>query len=186
MSVKRIVLISLMAVLICVCSFITIPYTVPFTMQTFAVFCSLILLGGVDGTIAILLYVVLGMIGLPVFSGFRGGVGHLLGPTGGYIIGFIGTGLIYTLFEFLFKKQDEKKKRIIEVISLVCGLFICYIIGTIWFYVVMKSAEYTFFKVLLICVIPYIVPDLIKLGLAVFLSIRLKKVIFKKEENDYE
>ena len=112
MEVKRIVLISLMACLICVCSWLTIPMAVPFTMQTFAIFCALILLGGIDGTIAIMLYVVIGMIGVPVFSGFRGGVGHILGPTGGYIIGFVATGLIYLLFELFMKRQEPKKKLI--------------------------------------------------------------------------
>ena len=125
------------------------------------------------------------MIGLPVFSGFQGGVGHLLGPTGGYIIGFIAMGAIYTLVELFTKKLEGKKKLIIEITSLVSGLLICYLIGTIWFYVLMKG-DYTFFKVLLICVIPYLGPDLLKLVLAIIISRRLKKVIYHKEENDYE
>lgn len=185
MSAKRIVLISLMAVLMCVCSWITIPSVVPFTMQTFAIFCALILLGGRDGLIAILLYVVLGLIGVPVFSGFRGGVGHVLGPTGGYIIGFIATGLIYILFELFTKKLNGKKKIVFILLSLGIGLISCYLIGTIWFYVVTKGERYSFFQILLLCVIPYIIPDLIKLALALIICIKLKKIIFK-EENDYE
>ena len=185
MSVKRIVLISLMAVLISICSWITIPSTVPFTMQTFAVFCSLVLLGGRDGLVAILLYVVLGAIGVPVFSNFQGGIGHLLGPTGGYIIGFIATGIIYFLFELIFKKYEGRKRIAFEIFALTLGLIACYLIGTIWFYVITKGESYSFFKILLICVIPYIIPDLIKLGLAFVIFIKLKKIIFK-EENDYE
>ena len=185
MSVKRIVLISLMAVLMCVCSWITIPAIVPFTMQTFAIFCALILLGGFDGLIAILLYVVLGLIGVPVFSGFQGGVGHLLGPTGGYILGFIVTGIIYIIFELFTKNLNGKKKFVFVLISLGIGLVACYLMGTIWFYVVTKGEGYSFFKILLLCVIPYIIPDLIKLVLAVIICTKIKKIIFK-EESDYE
>ena len=181
MKIKRIALTSLMAALICVCSWLTIPATVPFTMQTFAIFCALILLGGLDGTIAILLYVVIGMIGVPVFSGFRGGVAHILGPTGGYIVGFVATGFVYLLFEILFKKFDGKKRIVFEVIALVIGLFCCYIIGTIWFYVVNHAEGYSFFKILMLCVIPYILPDLAKMALAFLLFKRIKKIILKEE-----
>lgn len=184
MKVKRIVLISLMACLICVCSWLTIPMAVPFTMQTFAIFCALILLGGIDGTIAIMLYVVIGMIGVPVFSGFRGGVGHILGPTGGYIIGFVATGLIYLLFELCMKRQEPKKKLIFEIIALVIGLFACYLIGSLWFYFVSDSSDYNFFRILMICVVPYIIPDILKLVLALVISKRLKKVIFKEENEN--
>ena len=71
-----------------VCSWIQFPMTVPFTMQTFAVFCALATLGGKGGTISVLIYIVLGAVGVPVFAGFTGGVGILFGTTGGYIIGF--------------------------------------------------------------------------------------------------
>ena len=74
---------------------------------------------------------------------------------------------------------------IMEIISLVIGLFICYLIGTVWFYVVTKGENYSFFKILLLCVIPYIIPDLLKLVLAFIIARRLKKVLFK-EVSDYE
>ena len=80
--------------LIAVCSWITVPMTVPFTLQTLAVFAVLLLLGGERGTIATLVYVLMGAIGIPVFAGFSGGLGILLGSTGGYIIGFIFIGLL--------------------------------------------------------------------------------------------
>ena len=185
MNVKRIVLISFMAILIAICSWITIPMTVPFTLQTFAVFMVLFLLGGIDGLISILLYIVLGLIGVPVFSGFQGGVGHILGPTGGYIIGFIAIGIIYFLFELISRNSNNKKKMIMGFISLSIGLVVCYLIGSIWFYVVTKGENYSFFKILLLCVIPYILPDLVKLFLAFTVSMRLKKILFK-EVSDYE
>ena len=83
------------AALIAICAWITVPAAVPFTLQTFAIFFVLSLLGGKRGTIAILVYILLGAVGLPVFSGFNGGLGALLGTTGGYIFGFLFIGLIF-------------------------------------------------------------------------------------------
>ena len=80
---------ALGAVIIAVCSWISIPTVVPFTLQTFAVFSVLGLLGGKRGTISVLIYILLGAVGVPVFAGFSGGFGVILGPTGGYIVGFL-------------------------------------------------------------------------------------------------
>ena len=91
------VLIALFSVLIAICAWISIPATVPFTLQTFAVLCTLGLLGGKRGTVAILLYLLMGAVGLPVFSNFGGGLGKLLGVTGGYLIGFLAASLLYWL-----------------------------------------------------------------------------------------
>ena len=82
------------AVLIAVCSWISIPAAVPFTLQTFAVFFVLSLLGGKLGTLSILVYILLGAAGIPVFAGFSAGLGVLLGSTGGYIAGFLILGLL--------------------------------------------------------------------------------------------
>ena len=89
--------IALFAVLMAVCAWITIPMTVPFTLQIFAVFAALATLGGHRGTYAVAVYLLLGAVGVPVFSGFRGGIGVLLDTTGGYIIGFVAAALVYWL-----------------------------------------------------------------------------------------
>ena len=102
---KDMAYIALLVVLIAVCYWISIPSVVPFTMQTFGVFCAVGLLGGFRGTVAVLIYILMGLIGLPVFSNFNGGAGYLMGPTGGYIVGFLFTALIYWLFEKLFGKS---------------------------------------------------------------------------------
>ena len=81
------------AALIAVCAWISIPAEVPFTLQTFAIFAVCGLLGGRRGTVSVLVYLLLGAVGLPVFSGFRGGLGALLGTTGGYILGFLALAL---------------------------------------------------------------------------------------------
>ena len=123
--------IALGAALIAVCSWISIPTTVPFTLQTFAVFAILSLLGGKRGTLSVLVYILLGAVGAPVFAGFSGGLGVVLGSTGGYIIGFLLTGLVYIVATALFKKS-----LVVEIVALVLGLAACYGLGTVWFMVV--------------------------------------------------
>lgn len=168
--------IALSACLIAICSWLTIPSVVPFTMQTFAVFLSLLLFGGRDGITAIILYILMGCVGLPVFSGFRGGVAHLIGPTGGYILGFLFTGLCYLLSEPLFGKH-----RGIRTLSLIIGLLLCYAVGTIWFRAIygMQGTEYSLWAVLCLCVFPYVIPDALKLLLALFLAGRIRKALKK-------
>ena len=166
--------IALGAVLIAVCSWISIPTTVPFTMQTFAMFFVLSILGGKRGTTAIFVYVLLGAVGVPVFANFTSGIGILLGNTGGYILGFLFIGLIYWLMvHFLGKKLW------VEIFAMVIGLAVCYAFGTAWFLFVYTRANGAvgLTMVLSWCVIPFILPDLVKLGLALTLSRRLAPVL---------
>ncbi|MBE5830167.1 MAG: biotin transporter BioY [Butyrivibrio sp.] len=173
-NVLDLVYISIGAALIAICSWISIPTAVPFTLQTFAVFFVLLLLGGERGTIATLVYILLGAIGVPVFAGFSGGIGILFGSTGGYIIGFLFTGLIYMLFAKFFKKNI-----VMKVVALVLGLAVCYAFGTAWFmHVYMQNnGEVGLLTVLGWCVFPFIIPDLIKLALAVVVAKRIEPVI---------
>lgn len=83
------VYIAVFAVLMAICSWISIPTVVPFTLQTFGVFLAIGVLGGKRGSLAVLVYILLGAIGVPVFAGFTGGIGILLRNTGGYIVGFL-------------------------------------------------------------------------------------------------
>ena len=111
---------GIFAVLLAICSWISIPTVVPFTLQTFGIFLTLLLLGGKSGSITILIYLLLGAIGIPVFSNFGAGLGYLLGNTGGYALGFIFIGLTFWLFEKCFGK-----KLFVQMISLLIGLFLC-------------------------------------------------------------
>ncbi len=168
------VYIAVFAVLMAICSWISIPTTVPFTLQTFAVFLAVLVLGGKRGTMAVLIYVLLGAVGIPVFSGFQGGIHIILGNTGGYIVGFI--------FSALFMWGMEKllgKKLWIQTLSMVLGLILCYAVGTLWFMAVYakNSGTVGLLTVLGWCVIPFIIPDLIKIALALALSKRLSKII---------
>lgn len=160
--------------LITVCSWINIPMAVPFTLQTFAVFAVLLILGGERGTIATLIYVLMGALGIPVFAGFSGGLGILLGSTGGYIIGFIFMGLIYIAVTRFFGK-----KLFTEVGALLLGLVVCYSFGTAWFmYVYMRdTGAVGLLTVLSWCVFPFIIPDLAKMAIAVIISRRVKPLI---------
>ncbi|MEY8524831.1 biotin transporter BioY [Lachnospiraceae bacterium 38-10] len=168
--------IAVFTVLIAICSWISIPTAIPFTLQTFAIFLSVSVLGGKRGTMAVLLYVLLGAIGLPVFSGFTGGIGIIMNTTGGYIIGFILSALIMWLMESIFGK-----KLMVQALAMVLGLFTCYAAGTMWFMsVYMKSTgPIGLTTVLGWCVVPFIIPDTIKITLALTLSKALRGPLSK-------
>lgn len=173
-SVHNIVYIGLFACLIAVCSWITIPGEVPFTLQTMGVFLAIGLLGGRRGTTAVLVYILLGAVGAPVFSGFKGGAAALLGPTGGYIIGFLASALLMWGLETVLGKQ----KWVLPV-SMVLGLIVCYAFGSVWFQVVYTrgGGAITLAVVLLKCVVPFILPDLAKIAVAMLLTSRLRRFI---------
>lgn len=166
---------ALGAVLIALCSWISIPAVVPFTMQTFAVFLVLLILGGRRGTMTIVVYVLLGAVGLPVFSQFGAGIGVLLGSTGGYILGFIFMGLTYRLVTGAAGRSRSGKVRWTEAAALVLGLLVLYAFGTAWYMFMYARTQggAGLMSVLLLCVIPFVIPDLIKLALALALARRL-------------
>lgn len=170
---QDIVFIALFAVLIAVCSWISIPTTIPFTMQTFAVYLTLNFLGAKKGTLSVCIYLMLGLIGVPVFANFTSGVGILFGVTGGYMIGWIISGFIMWLLEKLLGR-----KLWAQAVAMLTGLAVCYIVGTVWFMVVyaQNTGPVGLWTALLWCVIPFIIPDLVKLALALWLSQRLKKI----------
>ena len=157
-----------------VCSWISIPAAVPFTLQTFGVFLAVGLLGGRNGTLAVLVYLLLGAAGLPVFSGFAGGIGHMLGPTGGYIIGFLFSALVMWLMEWLLGRS-----RRVLIISMIAGILVCYAFGTAWFIIVYTrdSGNIAVMTALTWCVFPYIIPDALKIMLAADLTRRLRPLI---------
>lgn len=200
---------ALGAVLIALCSWISIPAVVPFTMQTFAVFLVLLILGGRRGTMTIVVYVLLGAVGLPVFSQFGAGIGALLGSTGGYILGFIFMGLTYRLVTGAADRgrsgkvrwtgttgmgRSDKAKwagaagrsrtskvRWAEAAALVLGLLVLYAFGTAWYMFMYARTQggAGLMSVLLLCVIPFVIPDLIKLALALALARRLAPAFFR-------
>ena len=174
LSVRDMAYIALFAVMMAVCSWISIPYVVPFTLQTFAVFLAVEVLGGRRGTVAVLVYLLMGAVGLPVFTGFSGGIGHLLGSTGGYIVGFVFTALVMWGME-----RIPGNRTVVLTISMVLGLLVCYDFGTAWFLMVYArtTGPVGVWTAVGWCVAPYVVPDLVKLALALVLRRRLRRAI---------
>lgn len=173
-TTKDMAYIALFAVIIAICSWLSVPATIPFTLQTFGIFLTVGVLGGKRGTLSVLIYLLLGIIGIPVFSGFTGGVGRLLGTTGGYIIGFLLSAMVMWAME-----QFLGKKRWVLAISMVLGLIVCYAFGTMWFMFVYANSTGPIgvWTALGWCVFPYIIPDLIKIALALVLCKKLAQII---------
>lgn len=171
-TVRDMCFIAMFAVIIAVCSWISVPLTVPITLQTFGVFAALGVLGGKKGTIAVIVYVLLGAVGLPVFAGFKLGIGTLLGTTGGYIIGFVLSGIVYWAITDKFGT-----KLAVTVIAMALGLLVCYSFGTAWFMLVYTRSKgaVTLWSALGWCVFPFIIPDAIKIALAILVSERVGK-----------
>ena len=166
--------IALFAVLMAVCAWITVPMTVPFTLQIFAVFAALATLGGRRGTYAVSIYLLLGAVGLPVGAGFQGGLGWLLGTTGGYIVGFLCIALVYWL---LTAKLGDSLP--VKIAACVLGLAVCYAFGTAWFLALYAKTTGPIGVTTALgwCVFPYIIPDLLKLALALLLSRKVGKFL---------
>ena len=165
---------ALSAARIAVCSWISIPTTVPFTMQTFAVCLVTALLGLRRGMWAVLCYILLGAVGAPVFSGFKGGISVLLGPTGGYILGFLFTALIVGLAVQKFGRSVP-----VLICAMAAGILVCYAFGTAWFMYVYarKTGPISLGTALAWCVLPYLLPDAAKIALAVVLVRRLSPFV---------
>ncbi|MBE6854624.1 MAG: biotin transporter BioY [Ruminococcus sp.] len=168
--------IALCAVLIAVCAWIRIPALVPFTMQTFGVMTALLLLGGKRGTAAVGVYLSLALIGLPVCAGFQGGFGVFTQPTGGYLWGFLLTGLIYWLITALSRQRLWG-----QILGMIFGILGCYTAGTMWLFVWQSQSQYgavlAVGDILPLCVLPFVIPDLLKCVLAFFLARRLRKIL---------
>lgn len=168
------VYIALFAVLITVCSWIAVPTSVPFTMQTFAVFAAVGVLGGRRGTLAVTVYLLMGAIGLPVLAEFTGGLGIMLGSTGGYLLGFLLSALVMWAMEAALGRS-----KWVLLVSMILGLAVCYGFGTAWFMVVYarQSGPVGLWTALAWCVFPYVLPDLLKIALAMSISQRLRNFV---------
>ena len=160
---------AFLAALMALCAWIAVPLgPVPFTMQSFGFFVALGLLGGRQGTAAYLVYMGLGLIGLPVFAGFSSGPGALFGPTGGYLLGFLLGALAYWAITARLGSRAL-------VPALLAALLLNYAAGTLWFALVYTgSGASTLAEALALCVAPYVLPDLIKLALAVLTIKRIR------------
>ncbi|MFV0516349.1 MAG: biotin transporter BioY [Aminipila sp.] len=148
---------------------IPLPFTpVPMTLATLAVMLAGGLLGSKYGAISMIVYTLLGAFGAPVFSGYTGGMGKLLGPTGGYIIGYILTAYIVGL---VIEKSKEKPSFWLTAIAMLLGISVCYILGTLWF---MFSTHTPLWASLVSCVFPFLIGDVIKIVAGSILVTKLR------------
>ena len=178
-----ITVIAISAALITVCSWISIQIgPVPVTLQTLAVLAVLLTAGGRRGTIAIAVYLALGAVGVPVFAGFKGGPAAFVGPTGGFLVGFLVAALIFWLLEKLvFGKlmTTPSKKLIFGIVNSVIFEIVMYIVGVIWFMTVYaaQTGPVGLMTVLGWCVIPFIIPDIVKIAAASVIGSRASRFV---------
>lgn len=165
-DIMRLTIVPMFAALTAVLSQITIPFApVPFNLALFSVFLSAGVLGAKNSAIGQIIYILLGAIGLPVFASFQGGLQSLVGPTGGYILGYVicafVTGLLMYNLRDLF---------IFRVISMIIGLVCCYALGTAWFIFTTKTKIWL---ALTMCVFPFFIGDILKI---IFAAILIPKI----------
>ncbi len=139
---------------------------IPISFTNLAVYLSVYALGWKRGTISYLVYLLIGLIGLPVFSAFSGGVGKLFGPTGGYLIGFIFMAIIAGVIIDRFPKKYP-----LHALGLVVGTVVCYVFGTMWLKI---QAGMTLQAALAAGVLPFIVGDLMKIAISMLIGIQLR------------
>lgn len=172
MKVRDLALCAMFTALMAICAWICIPLPdIALTLQTFCLFLTLLLLGGKRGTAVICCYLLLGAVGLPVFSGFQGGIGILAGPTGGYLLGFGLGAFAYWAITACFGKNP-----LVQISALIACLVCSYAAGTLWFsrFYLAGGGSGSFLFIAAKCVLPYLIPDIIKLFLAYWLGKKLK------------
>lgn len=173
-SVKQLALIGLMAAVICILGPLAlyIPISpVPISLGMLGIYFVTSVLGMKQGTISVLIYILLGLIGMPVFTGFTGGPAKLFGPTGGYIIGYIFMALICGFFVDKFEKNLP-----LYFLGMILGTVVCYLFGTVWLGCLLHM---TFAEALAAGVLPYIPGDLVKLIIAMIVGCQLRKRLLK-------
>lgn len=170
-SARDMAYIAMSTAIISVCAWVSVPSAVPFTMQTFAVFLAAGVLGSRRALAAVSLYVLLGAIGLPVFAGMQGGLGVLVGATGGYISGFLPAAFIAGL------RHSGKRDGMVDIILMILGLLVCYTFGTLWYALGYLGGMEGIGAALTACVLPYVIPDLLKILLAATVARRLRAAV---------
>lgn len=173
---KELTLTALMAAILCILGPLSLPLPfspVPISLTMIGIYLAVYAVGMWKGTVAVCLYLLLGLVGLPVFSGFSGGPAKLLGPTGGYLIGFLFTALISGFFIDRFWKN-----RLVSILGMILGIGVAYVFGTVWLAYV---AGMTFSQALAAGVIPYVGFDLIKIIILAIVGPELKKVLIRAD-----
>lgn len=197
-KVRNLIFCSLVSALLCIFAPISIPIgVVPVTLANFVIYLSVVIVGLKTSFVSLLVYLLLGIAGLPVFSAYSGGIGKLLGPTGGYLIGYIPMVLIaggLNEKRFLFGRSSyvqgkenefstQAKERTllsnaITIIGMLVGTFVQYLMGTFWFCMQMEcDVKYA----VSVCVLPFIAFDIGKMIVAFFLGRTVRKILVRQE-----
>jgi len=172
-SVKDMALCALFAAFCCVCSILTLPIgVVPVSLATFGVMATTMILGEKRAIISVALFIILGVVGLPVFAGMQGGLGVITGPTGGYIYSYILMVPIVGLASKCLNKTVSS--GMFTMLGCLAAMFVNYLVGTIHFMLVADLESKSFISILLTCVLPFIIGDIIKSILAIIIAPRLK------------
>lgn len=172
LSIKDMAIIAIFTAILCVLAPLSLPIgPVPISLTTLVIYFMLYILGAWKGTVSVLLYILIGLVGLPVFSGYSSGPAKLFGPTGGYIVGFIPLAIIAGLFI-----SKYLNKWYLCFAGMILGTIVCYALGTIWLAYEMKLAMKA---ALMTGVVPFIPVDLIKMVLAMILAPLLRKALVK-------
>lgn len=167
LSTQKIVYTALFVALIAVCAIIQVPIgLVPISLATLAVILSGLILGPWLGLLATLCYLLLGLVGVPIFAGFKGGLSVIAGPTGGYLIGYLAIALFSGLF--------RRKNAVLAVAGIIIGNFLCYLLGTLRF---LSVTDYALKNALAVCVWPFLPGDAMKIALSYLLFLKLQKPI---------
>lgn len=170
MSTGYMVRTALLAAVLCIVGPFALPIgAVPVSLTTLVLYFLVYLLDGKHALISYTVYFLLGLVGLPVFSGFSGGVGKLAGPTGGYLIGFF---LMIPCAAGMLKHSG--KSRMGQAMGLIFATLIAYVFGVTWFVVSMSCDIY---YALTVGVLPFLIGDFLKIALAVWIGPALRKRI---------
>lgn len=168
-NTRKMILYALFAALTAVLSQLAVPLPftpVPVNLATLSVLLAGGLLGAKGGAVSQGIYVLIGAVGVPVFSNFTGGLAKLAGPTGGYIIGYLAAAWLVGLMI-----SKGKPTFWMMILSMVAGILLCYALGTVWFLILTKN---TLFYCLTLCVFPFLIGDVLKIAVAGFLVWKLR------------
>ena len=166
---------AIFTALMCIFGPMSVPIgPIPISLTNLILYLAIYLIGAVGSTASYGVYLLLGLVGLPVFSGYQGGIGKLAGPTGGYFIGFI---FITLISGFCFEKAQGKFRIPITFAGMIVSTLIAYFFGTVWF-IYQMDCEVAY--ALSVCVFPFIPFDLAKMVLATILGIAVRKPLVKQ------
>lgn len=166
---------ALVTALICIFAPMSVPIgPIPISLTNLVLYFAIYITGSKGTTISFIVYLLLGIVGLPVFSGYSGGLGKFVGPTGGYLVGFI---FITVLSGIIFERSKGKLRIPLTILSMVISTGICYIFGTLWF---IKQMDCDFSYALSVCVYPFIPFDLGKIGIGTLLGLSVRAPLLKQ------